>query len=62
MYPSGWQLSLPKGEQLIVRPVLADQELYFPGFGGMVYWEGAVSIEGARTGVGYVELTGYAGS
>lgn len=62
VYPSGWQLSLPNGEQLIVRPVLADQELYFPGFGGMAYWEGAVSVEGARTGVGYVELTGYAGS
>jgi predicted secreted hydrolase len=26
----------------------------------MAYWEGAVSVTGDRTGVGYVELTGYA--
>ena len=27
----------------------------------MAYWEGAVTVSGDRTGVGYVELTGYAG-
>jgi predicted secreted hydrolase len=26
----------------------------------MAYWEGAVTVSGDRTGVGYVELTGYA--
>jgi predicted secreted hydrolase len=69
VYPSGWLLKLPDGEQLIVTPGLADQELYFPGLGGpeagvgvMAYWEGAVSVSGDRTGVGYVELTGYAGA
>jgi predicted secreted hydrolase len=60
VYPSGWRLTLRNSEQLAVRPVLADQELYFPGLGGTVYWEGAVSIGGDRTGRGYVELTGYA--
>lgn len=67
VYPSGWLLSLPGGERLDVRPLLDDQELWFPasssavGVGAMAYWEGAVSVTGDRTGVGYVELTGYAG-
>ena len=71
-YPSGWRLRLPGGEQLDVRPALADQELFFPGqeadvgtpgavLGAPAYWEGAVTVTGDRTGVGYVELTGYAG-
>lgn len=59
-YPSGWRLTVRDREQLILRPLLADQELYFPESGGLVYWEGAVSVEGDRTGRGYVELTGYA--
>ena len=62
VYPSGWRLALPGGEQLTLQPVLDDQELYFPGFGGTIYWEGAVRVEGDRRGVGYVELTGYAGN
>jgi predicted secreted hydrolase len=65
-YPSGWRLTLPSGEQLEVHPQLLDQELWFPGvsaegLGVMAYWEGAVRVSGDRTGVGYVELTGYAG-
>jgi predicted secreted hydrolase len=65
-YPSGWLVTLPDGAQLTVQPLLADQELYFPGInardtgvGAMAYWEGAVNVTGARTGEGYVELTGY---
>jgi predicted secreted hydrolase len=61
VYPSGWRLTLADGEELVVRPLVVDQELYFPGFGGLAYWEGAVSVGGSRTGRGYVELTGYAG-
>ncbi|HEV7662530.1 MAG TPA: lipocalin family protein, partial [Chloroflexota bacterium] len=67
VYPSGWQLTLPGGQHLTLQPRLADQELYFPGLdgsrtgvGGMAYWEGAVSVTGDGSGVGYVELTGYA--
>jgi predicted secreted hydrolase len=60
VYPSGWRVALPNGDMVRVEPVLADQELFFPGFGGMAYWEGAVRVEGDRRGVGYVELTGYA--
>jgi predicted secreted hydrolase len=63
VYPSGWHLSLPDGLQLNIQPQLLDQELWFPEsqtFGKMAYWEGAVTVTGDRTGVGYVELTGYA--
>jgi len=66
-YPSGWLVELPE-QQLVLRvtPQLQDQELYFPGavFAGPTYWEGAVDVHasgaGSPTGVGYVELTGYA--
>jgi predicted secreted hydrolase len=63
LYPSGWQLTLPDGTRLDVEPLLQDQELYFPeapSLGVLPYWEGAVRVTGDRTGVGYVELTGYA--
>jgi predicted secreted hydrolase len=61
-YPSVWQLSLPDGSSLVLTPELQDQELYFPGQQGaaLAYWEGAVTITGAHSGQGYVELTGYA--
>ena len=65
-YPSGWLLTLPDGLRLNLEPQLSDQELWFPqvsaatGAGSMTYWEGAVKVSGDRTGLGYVELTGYA--
>jgi predicted secreted hydrolase len=64
VYPSGWRLFLADGRRLELQPRLLDQELYFPGaldYGAMPYWEGAVKVSGAVTGVGYVELTGYSG-
>jgi predicted secreted hydrolase len=68
VYPAGWEIVLADGQRLEVRPSLADQELWFPELAGQVdgvvtqpYWEGAVSVTGDRRGVGYVELTGYAG-
>ncbi|HLZ30599.1 MAG TPA: lipocalin family protein [Chloroflexota bacterium] len=67
-YPSGWLLTLPGGARVELRPQLQDQELFFPSLGdqapaagALAYWEGAVTVTGDRTGVGYVELTGYAG-
>jgi predicted secreted hydrolase len=61
-YPAAWRLRVPgAGLDLEIRPRLADQELPV----SIVYWEGAVSIEGEAgdgqpvDGVGYVELTGY---
>jgi len=63
-YPSGWRLtSPPHGLALSIEPVLDDQELDL----AFRYWEGAVHVTGTGVGgapvdgVGYVELTGYAG-
>ncbi|MGQ9688135.1 MAG: lipocalin-like domain-containing protein [Desulfobaccales bacterium] len=67
-YPSGWQITLPQeGYRLSLQPTLADQELRTGGRGGISYWEGQVRVHGAKNdkplnGMGYVELTGYAGS
>jgi predicted secreted hydrolase len=61
-YPSRWRLRVETlGLDVTVTPKLADQELPV----SVLYWEGAVSLEGTRegkplTGRGYVELTGYA--
>jgi predicted secreted hydrolase len=50
------------GTDLEIQPFLADQELNLR----YTYWEGAVKVQGRYqglpvSGVGYVELTGYAG-
>lgn len=66
IYPSGWIISVKElGLDLEVQPLLKDQELVSEGATGIVYWEGAVRVEGRKKGArirgqGYVELTGYA--
>ena len=60
-YPAEWQISI-RGEvpfSIRVSPLMADQELHGAG---IVYWEGAVQVSGDKSGYGYAELTGYAGS
>ena len=58
-----FQLDIPDERiRLVIRPLLADQELRL----AVLYWEGAVSLAGtagdaAITGEGYLELTGYGG-
>lgn len=48
---------LPEGERRwMLKPLFDDQELDSRAAGGPIYWEGAVSAEGAK---GYLELTGY---
>ena len=66
-YPVEWQVAVPAfGVLLNVRPRLDAQEV-FTGNGLLpAYWEGAVRFTGTRrgravTGVGYLEMTGYAG-
>jgi len=58
-YPAAWTLhiDLPDDAPLTLQvvPLLADQELRE----GIVYWEGAVRVEGEAAGYGYAELTGY---
>jgi predicted secreted hydrolase len=65
-YPMGWQITIPNHDiELTIQPVLHDQELITLDSTGVIYWEGMVDIEGSAagefvTGLGYVELTGYA--
>lgn len=60
-YPSAWRIqSAALALDLLIRPVLADQELQTTPR----YWEGAVEVTGTRDGApaggrGYVELVGY---
>jgi predicted secreted hydrolase len=65
VYPSGWRVRVPSaGVDLTLTPTVLDQELANT-IGGVSYWEGAVDVTGAAAhplGVGYVELTGYAGA
>ena len=62
-YPVAWNLEIPAQQiALQILPRLEDQEL---ALGAITYWEGAVGATGMRagralTGVGYMELTGYA--
>lgn len=65
-YPSGWRISVPKHDwELELTPSLPDQELDTTASTGVIYWEGEVEVRGTvrgdnLTGLGYVELTGYA--
>lgn len=66
VYPSGWHVRVPGAHlDLTLVPVMLDQELA-NAVGGVSYWEGAVDVRDAASerslGVGYVELTGYAGA
>lgn len=66
LYPSGWRVRVPAAQvDVTLVPVVRDQELAQTA-GGVSYWEGAVEVNdtvtGRHLGVGYVELTGYAGS
>lgn len=56
-YPTRWRVRVPaEGIDLIVEAALPDQELPV----SVRYWEGAVDVSGSATGVGYLEMTGYA--
>ena len=56
-YPIRWRLAAPsRGIELECAAAIPDQELAISN----AYWEGAVRYSGSQTGVGYMELTGYA--
>jgi predicted secreted hydrolase len=67
-YPAGWHIIIPSHQaDLTVAPAMADQELNLTKMGKLSYWEGACTIAGRVgnadvKGVGYTELTGYAGA
>ena len=68
VYPAGWHIVVPGHRaDLTVSPAMADQELSLTKMGALDYWEGACTIAGRVAdanvkGVGYTELTGYAGA
>lgn len=63
-YPVAWQIEFPELDlSLQLRALLPDQELNL----SFIYWEGAVSVSGTQngeplSGMGYIEMTGYAQS
>jgi predicted secreted hydrolase len=62
-YPLHWQLDTPAGT-FGVRALLDGQELDSRASSGTAYWEGLSELLDAqlrRVGLGYLEMTGYAG-
>ena len=62
-YPVEWTVDTPAG-RFEVRALADAQELDSRGSTGTVYWEGLSELldtQGRRIGLGYLELTGYAG-
>jgi predicted secreted hydrolase len=63
-YPVQWQVQTPAG-RFGIRALLDAQELDGSGGTGSVYWEGLSELldaTGRRVGLGYLEMTGYAGT
>lgn len=62
-YPSRWKVSVPSHRiDLMVRPLMPEQENVSTLLDKLFYYEGAVEARddaGAQVGRGYVELTGY---
>jgi len=58
-YPVGWRLQLPWGEA-VISPMREDSEFDAGASSANIYWEGPVTVRGARTGEGFMELSGYA--
>jgi predicted secreted hydrolase len=61
LYPAGWRIQVPSEKlDVTLQPTVPQQEVVTHGGAGVSYWEGSVRVTGSATGVGYVELTGYA--
>ncbi len=59
VYPLEWKITVPKlGLDLAVASRMDAQEQVLEP---VSYWEGSVRASGSREGVGYLEMTGYAG-
>jgi len=67
-YPSRWRIRVfPLNLELSIVPNLSDQELITEKTTKVTYWEGSVMVSGRSgqspvSGMGYVEMTGYAKS
>jgi predicted secreted hydrolase len=61
-YPVKWHVTVPSLKvSLDCTAAIPDQELVSEQRNGPTYWEGAVRYSGSSAGVGYLEMTGYAG-
>jgi len=60
VYPVEWRVRLGRRE-LLLRPLMDDQELDSRRSTGAIYWEGAIRLSeaGQEIGRGYLEMTGY---
>ena len=58
-YPVAMQVDVA-GRRFRLEPLMDSQELDARATAGTLYWEGAVRVDGAASGRGYLELTGYA--
>jgi predicted secreted hydrolase len=62
-YPVRWRVSAPSLKIAVeCAAAIPDQELVSRDKHTPTYWEGAVRYSGSASGVGYLELTGYAGA
>ncbi len=67
VYPAKWKIKVPGDQiELTLSPTVKDQELITKESTLVTYWEGSVKVEGkyqgtSSSGMGYAELTGYAG-
>ena len=62
-YPVQWQVDTPAG-RFTVQSLMDAQELDSRASTGTIYWEGLSELldsQGKRVGLGYLEMTGYAG-
>ena len=61
-YPVAWRVEVPSlGLRLDATTPLRNQELGGNSVYSPKYWEGAMDFSGTHKGVGYLEMTGYAG-
>ncbi len=59
-YPSKWKVSIPsEGIDVIITPLVENQEVIAYYTTGNYYWEVTCKVEGSQTGRAYVEMTGY---
>lgn len=57
-YPAAWVLTVG-GERLEIRPLRLDSEFDGAETTFAHYWEGGVRVSGAKSGVGFLEMSGY---
>jgi predicted secreted hydrolase len=59
-YPAEWKIDIPSEKmELMVSPLMEDQEFLGTYSTGNYYWEGTCRVEGSSLGRAYVEMTGY---